>query len=231
MITVACWKWRRIPTGHQLPSVCDYTPAHVHTLQAMIARNTTIPHRFVCITDDPEGLECETIPLWEVYEAGGCYHRLRAFDPGIRDLLGERFAWIDLDAVIVGGLDGILGVDADFAINGYVYGNRPGQHYNGAIVVMDAGARPQVWERFDPVESPRVIQALNRDKTLIGSDQAWISHALGPGERAFDRRDGVYELLSLPSQETLPDDARIVLFSGPRDPSQSDLPWVKEHYR
>ena len=238
MLTVACWKWKRIPTGHQLPNVVDYTPAHVHTLQAMVARNTTLPHRFVCITDDPAGLECETIPLWDVYEAGGCYHRLRAFDPDF-GLLGRRFAWIDLDAVIVGNIDHILDVDADFAINKYVYKGRLHQHYNGGIVVMTAGARPQVWDRFDPRVSPRYIRMLNHKSLLLGSDQAWISHVLGNGERTFDHREGVYEMMSLTRMrrrvvnepQNIPADARIILFSGPRDPSMSTLPWVIEHYR
>jgi hypothetical protein len=250
MITIACWKWERIKTGHQLPNVCDYSVSHVHKMKNMLERNVTIPYRFVCITDDPTGLECETIPLWEKYEGGGCYHRLRVFDPDF-DLLGDRFAWIDLDAVIVDNIDSILTVDADFAINRYPYGGRPHQHYNGALVVMNRGARPQVWKDFNPHTTPRFIANLNDEKRLLGSDQAWISHILGPNERKFDEKDGVYESFFLekkPNQprrfhSTLvrdhipikelpkPQNAKIILFSGPRDPHTTELSWIREYYK
>jgi hypothetical protein len=241
MITIACWKWERIPTGHQLPNVMDYTVDHVHKLQSMLARNLTIPYRFVCITDDPTGLQCETIPLWEKYEAGGCYHRLKVFDPDFH-LLGHRFAWIDLDVVITGNVDHIFGIDADFAINGYPYRGRAEQYYNGAIVVMNRGARPQVWREFDPIASPRLMADKNEKRELIGSDQAFVSYILGPNERKFTEDDGVYEAMSLervkryfattvPTHLPLPNKARIVLFSGPRDPHSSNFPWVKAHYK
>ena len=230
MITIACWKWTRIKTGHQLPSVVDYGANHVRVMESMLKRHVTVPYRFVCITDDPTDLECETIPLWETYEAGGCYHRLKAFSPDIQDLLGERFCWIDLDAVIVNNIDHILTVDADFAIHRYAYTNCSMQHYNGGLVVMSAGKRAKVWETFDPKESPLLMKNMNLKKKLIGSDQAWISHVLKHGERTFGPNDGVYEAKVIESKP-LPGNACIVMFSGPRDPSTSELPWIKEHYR
>ena len=242
MITIACWKWKRIPTGHQLPNVCDYTADHVNTLQGMLERNLTIDHRFVCITDEPEGIHGETIPIWELYEAGGCYHRLRAFGEGMGDLLGPRFAWIDLDCVITGNVDHLFGIDNDFAINRYPYEGRPFQFYNGGLVVMDAGCRKLVWELFDPRESPARVAQLNAQKKVIGTDQAWISLVLGDGERTFDKRDGVYEAMTLDrmirkrrrtdiQHAEPPEDAAIVFFSGPRDPSRGGLPWVRRYYR
>jgi hypothetical protein len=233
VLTIACWKWERILTGHQLPHVVNYGPKHVHTMMSMLERNVTIPYRFVCITDDPTGLECETIPLWETYPAGGCYHRLRAFSPEIEDILGNRFCWIDLDAVVVDNIDSILSVENDFAIHRYAYTGRPDQHYNGGLVVMSAGVRKGVWDSFHPEESPKLIARLNEEKKLIGSDQAWISHVLGPGERTIGPAEGVYEAMPLERSKRTPPPpgVKMVMFSGPRDPSRTILPWVKEHYR
>jgi hypothetical protein len=248
MITIACWKWERIKTGHQLPNVGDYTVDHVHKMRNMLERNVTVPYRFVCITDDPTGLECETIPLWEKYEGGGCYHRLKVFDPEF-DLLGDRFAWIDLDAVIVGNIDHILNVDTDFAINRYPYGGRPHQHYNGALVVANKGARPQLWKEFNPDTTPRFIANLNDERRLLGSDQAFISHVLGPNERTFSESDGIYEAMTL-EKRTLrpgfrstrvcdyvqkelpkPQNASIIMFSGPRDPHTTEISWIRDYYK
>ena len=58
-VNVMCLKW-----GNK------YGPEYVNRLHNMVKRNLTIPHRFVCFTDDPKGLQegietfpCPPIPL------------------------------------------------------------------------------------------------------------------------------------------------------------------------
>src|SRR4030095_16148363 len=61
MLTVVCWKWRRPVTYRS-----QYAPETVHTLRRMVAAHYAKPHRFVCVTDDPTGLDgIETIPIWQ----------------------------------------------------------------------------------------------------------------------------------------------------------------------
>lgn len=232
-ITVVIWKWKRIKTGHQLPHVADYGAKHVNTFASMLSRKATVPYRLVCITDDPTDITREVvdiIPLWDVFEAGGCFHRLKVFDPAVRELLGPRFVWIDLDCVLVGNIDPLLTLPHDFVINKYDYTDKPQQWYNGSFVMMNAGARRQVWDRFHPIDSPLAVKHLNESKQKVGSDQAWISHVLGPGEKTVGPSDGIYDVVKI--GPNLPPDARIVFFSGPRDPSRMmDLPWVKRHWK
>lgn len=218
-------KWSRNTTGYQLPAVCDYTADHVNTLGRMLERHLTIPYEFVCITDDPTGIEYRTIPLWDkCRHLGGCYNRLYAFSEDMT-LLGDRFALIDLDVVITGNCDHIFSIDADFAMHEYTYPDRPNQHYNGSLIVMDRGARHQVWDEFDPDSTPQAIAA---DETRIGSDQKWISTVLGKGEQRIGTEHGVYEALRI--RDALPTDAAMVFFSGPRDPSKARHGWIRQHY-
>ena len=109
MLTVACFRWKNDGRGHVLPSqkVSSYAPEWVYKLRNGVARHYRKPHRFVCITDEPlPDVEC--LPLWSDFaELGGCYRRLKLFDPAIKDLLGPRFAAIDLDCVITGNLEPI----------------------------------------------------------------------------------------------------------------------------
>lgn len=227
MITIACWKWKRIATGHQLPHVVEYSDQHVLAMQEMLCRHVTVPYRFVCITDEPvHGVQC--IPLWPTYDAGGCYHRLKVFDADF-DLLGERFAWIDLDVVITGNIDHLLTMEADFVIHRYAYNNCPDQHYNGAFVMMRRGARQQVWNCFNPKKSPAKMVQLNQLRRLVGSDQAWIAHCLGPNESTIGPEHGVYEAGAI-KKVGLPENACMVFFSGAQDPTTSDLEWVSKHY-
>jgi hypothetical protein len=107
----------------------------------------------------------------------------------------------------------------------------PTTHYNGSLLLMTAGCRPQVWERFDPIYSPRE----SRSAGQFGSDQGHVSHVLGGGEAKFDKRDGVYSFRChlLEGRLPLPADARIVFFHGRFDPWHervSHIPWIREHY-
>lgn len=230
MLTFVCWKWRRSATGHQLPSVCDYTARHVNTLQRMLARHVRIPHRLVCLTDDPAGVECETWPVPETYaELGGCYRRLWMFSPEAGDVLGERFVSIDLDVVLMGDCSHLADRSEPLVMNQYHRRERdPDQYYNGGLMLIEAGARSQVWEEFDPVRSPAMVAQGRRAGICIGTDQAWIRIVLGKGEARYTEADGVYEGRTIPIAP--PPDARLVLFAGRRDPSCDVRPWVRENW-
>ena len=83
----------------------------------------------------------------------------------------------------------------------------------------------QVWKKFDPERTPAIVS--NR-RDIVGTDQAWIRECLGPDEKTWDHRDGVYEARNL--RGALPYDARIVFFAGNRDPSTSNQNWISEHW-
>ena len=241
MMTVVAFKWQRIRTGMQLPStVNEYGPEHVNILYRSIARNTTVPFRFVCVTDNPVGLcdDIEIVDLWDrCRDIGGCYNRLYMFSSDMREILGtDRFIAIDLDAVIVSNIDHILTMPDDFVINEYDIANNnhaTHQYYNGGIIMMDVGSRERVWKDFDPVVSPSIIQPRKDAIELVGSDQAWISYTLGPGERALTPADGVYDYRKLPNKKVLPENAAIVMFAGRRDPLTEfrHNKWIQTHWK
>jgi hypothetical protein len=104
--------------------------------------------------------------------------------------------------------------------------------YNGSFWMLRAGARTQVWTRFDPKTSP---QEANRAGQR-GSDQGWISYVLGKGEKTWNVADGVfsYRVHVVPHGGGLPAGARVVAFHGAIDPwslSAQKLGWVRENYR
>ena len=240
MLSIVVFKWNRIRTGMQLPSSIDqYGAEHVNILYHSIQRNTTVPHRFICVTNDYEGLhpDIEQRWLWDFCrELGGCYNRLYIFSDKIDQILGPRFITIDLDCVVTGNIDHILNRTDDFIINEYdIKANRHASHqyYNGGIIMMDAGARKQVWDEFDPKTTPQLIQPRKDKVELVGSDQAWISHILGPGEQTFDQKDGVYDFRKLDDKRKLPENAAIVMFPGERDPltEYQRYEWIRDHWR
>lgn len=232
MLTIATFLWRKSEQGFQLPSMrgdFEYGPEYVLRLQSMLRRHAG-EHRFVCITDQQiDGVEC--LPLWDdLADLGGCYRRLKLFDPAMRDLLGPRFMAIDLDVVITADIRPLMERPEPIVLNAHRPSskNDPDQHYNGGLILMDAGCRPEVWRDFDPVESPRLIESMKQ--VCVGTDQAWIRLRLSKGEARFTEADGVYECRQI--ENGLPADARVVLFSGPRDPStRQDRAWVRQNWQ
>lgn len=233
-LTIVCFFWRRNKTGFKLPAVCDYSPKHIIRLRNGLKRHLHIPHRLVCVTDQPHLMPkgVEAIPLWDkCRDLGGCFNRLYTFSPAMRKLLGERFACIDLDCVIVGDVTPIFSRREDFIINRYcptAFDKRPiPQFYNGGLFMMNAGARRHVWDTFDPLVSPALI---HNNPCVVGTDQAWIRMVLGEGEATWGPEHGIYEARNI-GDHPLPSNARIVMFAGKRDPSIANQPWVREHWK
>lgn len=229
-LTVLCWLWS------QEGGRTTYTANHVNVWADMVRRNLSIPHRIACVTDTPAGIDPRTtiirppgefeavrIPTWR-RDKPQCLRRVALFRPDAAAIFGERFACMDLDVVIGGSLDPLLGTSADFKI---YRGTNPDRPYNGSLFLLTAGARPQVYERFTPEG------AVEAGQRFVGSDQAWISHVLGVGEQTWGPEDGIHWY---GSHWGLSDEARrLIFFPGSPKPwevagSRGD-PWSTKFYR
>jgi len=206
----------------------------------MVRRHYRKNHRFICITDDAEGIskDVEIVPLWNTFanipsphgpKNPSCYRRLKSFSPEFKEIVGERFVSLDLDCVILQDVSPLWDREEDFIIWG---DTNPKTWYNGSMFMMTCGCRKQVWETFDPKTSP--LKAMHAGK--FGSDQGWISYVLGQGEKKWTTEDGVYSwrnhLSTMRGQ--VPENTRIVFFHGrhdPWDPDMQRVKWIKENWR
>lgn len=232
MLRIVSWFWKK--NGQ-----CGkHKPEHVTILRNMVRRHLHIPHEFVCITNCPDLIDpsIRTIPLWnDLLHEGYCLVRLRAFTSDMREIIGPRFAWLDLDVVIVDDITPILDCSSDFKISGVELREQP---YNGSIVLMDAGAREKVWTEFDPVR----LACVKAEKNYGGTDQAWIAVCLGEYEDVWIKRDGIYNYREhidparpIGNDGALPKNARIIVMNGrfsPDDPAcRLKSPWIEQHWR
>jgi hypothetical protein len=227
MLTILTWLWKQ-------PGLrAGYSAHHVNIWAAMVRRHLVAPHRLACVTSDPEGidpsieiitppgeLEDVRIPTWGE-DRPQCLRRLSMFRRDAADIFGERFVCMDLDCVVARPLDPLFETDADFKI---CTGTAPGRPYNGSMMLIRAGSRPQVYERFTAEAAA--------GRRFVGSDQAWISHVL-PRERTWDANDGVF-WWSGHANSHLPG-ARVMFFPGATKPwdliGQDADPWVSSRYR
>lgn len=234
--SVILFKWSK--PGYR----STFKAEHVNAMRSMVERCYPDPHRVICITDDPSGIDQRVtcVPMWDTFAnlknpswpvvGPNCYPRLRVFSNEFEKIAGSRFVCLDLDVVLTGDMRPIWNRPEDFVIYSSV---RARGHYNGSMFMMKAGSRSKVWETFDPVESPKVAKAAGNH----GSDQGWIQHCLGKGEATWNLSDGIYAFRTdLRGREAiLPESARMVVFHGLPDPwspqAQSKAPWIKHHYR
>lgn len=237
MLTVLTFKWTA-PPGYR----SKFEGRHVDVLRRMVRRHYRKPHRFVVVTDDPTGIkekDVEIYRLWPTFSTvanpsgrknPSCYRRLRIFARNAGEWLGDRFVCLDLDTVIVDDMAPLWDRTDDFVI---WRSSTKGNFYNGSMILMNAGARPQVWTDFDPELSPR----LTHGARLYGSDQAWIAYKLGGGEKTWGPEDGVLSMRNdvVNRSGKLPPGARIVFFHGKGDPWEPEVynryPWIRESYK
>ena len=199
MHTIVTFKWKPKKDYRS-----QFHAGHVNTAQRMIARHFPEPHRFLCITDDPFGIECETVPLWSEFSGlsnptwahgPSCYPRLKLFDPDIGKWIpglktGDTIISLDLDCVAVADLRPIFNRREPFLI--WKTGGKT-IPYCGSMFKTTVGRHPEVYRCFDPVRSPAETTA----EGYRGSDQAWITFMLGTQQPGWMQRDGVWEYADL----------------------------------
>jgi hypothetical protein len=159
----------------------------------MIGRNLRTKHRLACVTTetdlppnveriDPPGEFEDVQPTWGPRKPN-CFRRLVMFRKDAAKTFGKRFVSMDLDCVIGGPLDPLFDRSEDLVL---FKGTHPSRPYNGSLMLMSAGCRPQVYEDFDQAGADASGAAFH------GSDQAWLAHKLGWNEATWTEADGVY---------------------------------------
>lgn len=238
MLTIVVFLWHT--PGYR--SV--FTPKIVNIHYAMLKRNYSSPFRYVCVTNhNREGLnaEIETFPLWDDwadvpsphgYGLPSCYRRLKLFDPETARAIGDRIAWLDLDMVICADVTDIFDRREPLVVLRTNFNKSP---LNGSMLMMDAGARPDIWQDFTPAGG---IKA--RDAGCFGSDQGWIAYKLRNephlahwriGQGGIYARRDLFRSRRKPAAS--PSNAKIVLFMGKPDPWEEEAqryPLVRAHY-
>ena len=253
-MTVCCMLWsdRAVDKNYLLQ------PSHVHILKNMVERHLHVPHRFLCLTD-AQLTGIETYPIdWSKHVPSTRFNKLMLYRPGMEDILGERFLYLDLDTVIVGDITPLVDRDEDIVF----WRNPKFDHItlNTSIVLHRTGTRPYLWTEFTEdilqkqiTEDGSKLPPIQTGEKLVwsgSSDQRWVRNRIAdqyradyhwPGayeyittsEALWVKGDGIYGLGGLKSG--LPDDARIVFTPGNREPSQPEVQakhlWIKEHYR
>lgn len=210
MLTVWCVWWRD-------PASPDkYSDYYVQRLQREVRRHLSIPHRFVCISDEPvDGVA--TMPPPEKYP--GWWSKVALFKRGVAT--GQNL-YLDLDVVITGELDSMvkrycnepLAMPLNWAQSGH------GGCQSSVMLWADNNMARKIYTHFDP----RIAHwpPINQPGVLWG-DQEWMQELRSRGEiRVTPITDGIRSY-KYHCRNGLPAGTRIVVFHGePKPPSVSE---------
>jgi len=250
MLPIILWSW-----GGKFPD------AYIDKMISMMDRHLHMPHRYVIISDSKTTRENfhakghQVHPLWShLHNIGGkCFVRLRCFDDAFRTIIPEpRWAWIDLDMVIVDDVTPIFSRTEPFLMSGVELGPQP---VNGSLVIADHGVAPEIFTEFN-------INEWRNEKARLrfgGSDQAWIAIKARHKITGIRHEDGLFcyrddicprhlwayeswrqrnlvdALKHEPTGGALPDGARLIQCNGPHSPwserPQRLSPWIADHWR
>ncbi len=224
MNNIICMKWGT-----------KFGPEYVNTLAGMVRRHLKIPHRFVCFTEDGNGLDprIEVRPLPEMSLPGHLpergWRKLSVFGEKLADLEG-RALFLDLDVLILGDLEPFLTQPGEFLIV-HEWGFKDKVIGNSSVFRFEIGKYPDVFSYF--LQNREEIRKQHRN------EQAYLSHFIHskgilqywPDEwcRSFKRhcmRSFPINYLLPPVQ---PEGAKIVVFHGNPNPDAARDGWVGKY--
>jgi hypothetical protein len=189
----------------------------VKWLRDALQRNTTVSHRFLCFTDQPELVPVEAVKIKPVFEL-----RLNKFMPFAPEFgLKGRVLNIDLDTVIMDNIDRMLLRSDKFITTRRMNGVNAA---SGAITLTDAEYGRELYEQIK--EQPELVAA-----QCNGWDGRFMRKYVSGAVYWQNIESGIYSY-KLDCLEGMPDDARIINFHGrPRPHEVANLPFMRRHWR
>lgn len=224
MLTVVTFFWRGGRTW--------YTPDHVNVLRRMVGRHLSMPHRFICATNTPAGIDgsITVVPMrQDLVALGNAYPKLEVFRPDAAEVYGDRILLLDLDLVIMGSLDALVDRSDSLVVWRDPMADRSERAlYNTSMLLLSAGTFPEVWETFDAATSPTTVKA----EGWLGSDQAWLARTMGEGLPVWTEADGVLSWRFDLAARGLAPHARVVAFHGRQKPEHlQGIDWIRDNWR
>jgi hypothetical protein len=198
-----------------------YGPEYVNRLYNMVKRNLTIPHRFVCFTDDATGIDSgvETFPMPEIplpeSHKNLPWRKIGLFSPKLADLEGQAL-FLDLDLVIVGNIDCFFAYEGDFCIiHNWTHPDRIVG--NSSVYRFEVGADSYVYDT--------IVNDMQGQLAKYRNSQTFLSHTVKkltywPDEwcKSFKKHcvpKGILRYINTPK---IPAGAKIVVFHGDPNP-------------
>lgn len=220
-----------------------YSADYVNVLYNMVQRNLTVPHEFVCFTEDPSdinpNIRIEPLPPANIQ---GWWYKPFMFDPALLPE-GTRL-FIDLDVIIFDNIDNLFTYQPDkFCIirDFNRFQNKQWNRMNSSVFRLNQAHQEHVYKNF--IANPHT------NSRRFHGDQDWIFNqvrtewAFWPDEwiqsykwemrgkpKMTGRINGVRDFVDAGIPKILPNTS-IAVFHGDPNPHHCKDSWVKDNWR
>jgi len=200
-------------------SVARYSVEDVAYLANALER---FGHRLTCITDDPSEVEkyrVEAIPMPADVAALPDYQpKLWIWSPELHALIGEPFAHIDLDCVVLD--DPATVFHPKHKLQFWNWARQ--EPYNTSLVYITPGHGCEVWANRNRIDEAKALWP------YWTGDQSLVGWTLGPNEWTFGPDDGIVNFSRIAMHDLRPPAAKVVFFCGPLKPRDwaEQVKWI-----
>lgn len=194
-----------------------YDATWVEKLKNSVARNLTLEHKFICLSDVT--VPCEQIPL--IGTSAGFWAKLELFRPG---LFTDPVLYIDLDTVICAGLDGIVNRIKD---QPFVMLKETDKNVVSSAVMWWQGDYSYLWNQY--IETPEQVLKEQYSKMPRYGDQAFIEDHV---QHTLLQQHVPEDWIGWSSQRAVSDEAKILIFRkvSQKPSTMLDHPLVQQHW-
>ena len=162
-VNVVCMKWGTL-----------YGPEYANRLYAMTARNLKRPFRFVCFTDNADGLrdEIEPMPIPPIEIDSPYEHtpwkKLALYNPTLGDLKGPTL-FFDLDILITGPLDKFFDHPGDYCV---IHNWTQPKQINGntSVFRFNIGAHSDLLDLFHAYSTQHWVDTYRIEQTFLSQE-------------------------------------------------------------
>lgn len=243
MQTVICMRWGT-----------RYGVQFVNRLYAMVARNTERPLRFICMTDDPQGLaagiEAKPLPPIDLPEdiRWSPWRKLAIWQDPLFDITGDVL-FLDIDLLVTGSIDGFFDFAPDSSFCVIHNWTQPRQRIgNTSCFRFRVGSHTHIYDRF-MTEQADVLSKYRIEQVYISAEICEMT--FWPPDWCVSFKHSLLPKwpLRFIKSPSLPANTRIVAFTGKPDPDEArdgvwpskwykrfykhvrPTPWIAEHWR
>ncbi|HEY7885773.1 MAG TPA: glycosyltransferase [Cellvibrionaceae bacterium] len=163
-VNILCVKW-----GNK------YGPEYVNKLFSMVSRHLSLPFRFICLTDNPEGIKpgidvkpipsvgFEDFDLRKPWSLNHGWLKVTSFAKPLHDITGPTL-FLDLDVVIVDNIDCFFEPAGEFRV--IKEWDKRDYTGNTSVYRFASGAHPDVIENLK-FNKPNILQRVRNEQEYV----------------------------------------------------------------
>jgi len=237
-LKVVCVKW-----GKKFPSL------YVNKLYNMVKKHLTIPHNFICFTENPKNLNpnIEIRKLESKFEY--CWNKIELFKP---DNFSNKdiCLFLDLDIVITDNINDLIKLQPEKKFIGLLNwsSTRKNPHYNSSVMRFSGNYHIDIynllqsqlnigilkWEReYDEYLGSNDKVVLREGAKRYASDQEWISQHIYQKKElkknSFPKK--WIKSYKRHAKKYVPKNCKIVIFHGFPKPHEINNDYVKKYWQ